>query len=316
LKIYHFDGRTFGIVNFENRYFIDIGTVALTIGIFAEMMLLKLDGGLATTAWWKNKVEQSIETWIISGLILDVESTRKRFATLAYKLTSFLGEYLMKLVDIPAQLFSCCSNPSIISMDGIVLSVEQDRIQQANLASPWLNGRSSRHRATTRSLRNVVQNASKHDRNLLLAFSTTGIEREELEQLERSLTPELFGLLDLVKKEKDGMFDCSEPLQPFFNSCSKIIFPAVHYLPASVWAVSVSICNTRKVQPEQFAMIATNAPLFSQFLGFMMVQSCRSSMDSVLLEITTVCLFCRTYPSAGTELLPGISASFDRDSKG
>jgi hypothetical protein len=257
----------------------------LTIGVFAELMQLKLDGGLATTAWWKNKVQQTIEAWISAKLCDErrVEETRKRFTALANKLTSFLGEYLMKLVEIPTQLFACCSNPDIISMDGIVLSVEQNRIQSAKLSSPWLNNQTSRHRATTRPQRNIIQTTSKADRNLLAAFTKSGITQEELDRLQTSLNSDIFVMIDLVKIQFDGKYHCNEPLQQFFQSCTKQIFPAAHYMPPSVWTTAASVCSNKKVTIAEYYATANDAPMFAAFLAFMMGQRSATAIDAVFI---------------------------------
>lgn len=249
-------------------------------------MQLKLDGGLATSAWWKTKVEQTIDNWIAFDMCTtsEIHYTRKRINALASKLTSFLGEYLMKLVDIPTDLFTCCQNPSIISMDGIVLSVEQDRIRRANLSSPWLSEQTSRHRATTRVGRNIIRTTSKFDRDLLGAFATTGIDQDQLGRLGVSLEPAIFEMIQLVKKqnkERTG-FVCNESFRSFFRSCSKQIFPAAHYLPYSVWIVAESVGINRSINVEQYDLAARNAPMFASHLNFIRNQQSETAVNTVL----------------------------------
>lgn len=310
-RVHYFDGRRYGLVNFENRYVIDIGNLCHVISaVFAELMQLKLDGGLATSAWWKSKTEQSLEVWLAKGRCeaAGVADLRKRFNALSSKLTSFLGEYLMKLVNIPANLFACCENPSIISMDGIVLSVEQNRIRNANLSSPWLMEQSSRHRATTRLQRNILQTTLKYVRDLIYAFATNGITHEELLKLELNLDSALFELIILAQTEIGSKLASNEHLRPFFRSCSKQIFPAAHYMPPSVWRIAEEVWKTRVVSINDYHYTAINAPMFAQFLRFMMIQQNTNGIDTVY-SYTNASVFnssssSTTYPKILIRIIP------------
>ena len=66
----------------------------------------------------------------------------QKFKYLSGKINRYFCQFL-GLLDNPIQSFSCCVNPDIITLDGIVLSIDSSRIRRQNLQSPWICGQSN-----------------------------------------------------------------------------------------------------------------------------------------------------------------------------
>lgn len=88
---------------------------AFIVGLFYELLELKINAGTPTYAWWKVKVDMTL---LSHGIPQDVVvRQRKLWMGLASRLTSFLYEYL-RIVQLPDRMFGCCLNPEMISVDG------------------------------------------------------------------------------------------------------------------------------------------------------------------------------------------------------
>ena len=61
----------------------------------------------------------------------------KEFKKFDAKNQSFFCQFLT-LLQHPDNAYICCQNPDIITLDGLVLSIETRRIQQQNLTEPWI----------------------------------------------------------------------------------------------------------------------------------------------------------------------------------
>jgi len=61
----------------------------------------------------------------------------KSLRSLTQKINRFFCQFLT-LLQHPDNAYICCQNPDIITLDGLVLSIETRRIQQQNLAEPWI----------------------------------------------------------------------------------------------------------------------------------------------------------------------------------
>lgn len=109
---YEYDGRSDGVLNYNNLYLFDIGmSLILTQELFYELMELKLNAGTPTHAWWKAKVDVYLK---ISN---ENRELRKSWMALSGRLTSYLSEFLT-LIEYPSSLFGCCEHPEIVCADG------------------------------------------------------------------------------------------------------------------------------------------------------------------------------------------------------
>lgn len=85
------------------------------VSLMIELMDMKLYAGLATEAWWKNKVDLQANS--LNAVEYDVPALQKTWNGLKSKLTVYAAEYC-GLVDYPPNLFRCCI-PTKISCDGL-----------------------------------------------------------------------------------------------------------------------------------------------------------------------------------------------------
>ena len=88
---------------------------------------------------WKSKIETYCE------FEKDFESTKIKRQTLN-TLSGLVNRYFtlfLELVELPKDSYMCCGNPEVITLDGIVLSVETSKIKQQGLKTPWIIGESN-----------------------------------------------------------------------------------------------------------------------------------------------------------------------------
>ena len=84
MDIYPFDGRPYGILNFNDSIFV-------TVELFQELLHLKLNAGLPTNAYWQSKVET---------LLLDsyrntaLSETRKYWMNMSGKVIAFEAYFI------------------------------------------------------------------------------------------------------------------------------------------------------------------------------------------------------------------------------
>ena len=58
---------------------------------------------------------------------------------LSGKINRYFCQFL-ELLEQPMNSFMCCTNPEIVTLDGIVLSIEAARIRDQKLTYPWIAG--------------------------------------------------------------------------------------------------------------------------------------------------------------------------------
>ena len=90
------------------------------------------------------------------------------FKMITGRINRYFCQFL-DLLDHPIESFNCCSNPEIVTLDGIVLSIETARIMRQNLNYPWMSGHSNKRykfieiisinlRSSTRLQRSLINN--------------------------------------------------------------------------------------------------------------------------------------------------------------
>jgi hypothetical protein len=254
---------------------ISVNTV-LTLGLFYELLDMKINAGTATYAWWKVKVDMTL---LSNGMPKDfIRRQRKLWMGLASRLTSFLCEYLL-IVEIPDRLFGCCLNPDIISVDGnqlanspgIVLSVTSKRIIEAELIQPWLDATPLRDRATTRSDRAVIV-LSQRAKLSLHDFSHTGVSLTNYDYAEKEVkkaSQAIWRVMIQCTHKTADVAKCHQSQRTFFSACSKPIFPAAHFLPPQSWTAVQEFLDTYGILPAMVLQcIAIAAPQLSLLLPY------------------------------------------------
>lgn len=208
---------------------------------------------------------------------------RQRWMGLSNVLTSFLAEFY-SILDYPKALFSCCDNPEIVSADGItylitgiVLSIESDRIKAENLQTPWKAEGHIRQRATERAERSILYLPDKADRLLLHTYARKGLQKEEYDRLLDILRSRVKAIVSLLQvssiTDDSALIRCHPTLVPFFSSCSKSIFPALHFIPPSVWPVLEVFLETRMLPLDSINLLSVHSPMLAGFFSFYHQQS-------------------------------------------
>jgi hypothetical protein len=156
--IYHYDGRCDGIVNFGNAKL-------FCIELFLEALEFKTNAGVPTQAYWKSKLNTLAVAEQLDPLFSLIE---KEWSNLAGKINEMMMHFV-RLIDYPERIFQCCENPKIVTVDGIVLSVESSRIQSRKLKEPWIVPEASATRFSSRIHRHLIL-LNKGDRELLREY--------------------------------------------------------------------------------------------------------------------------------------------------
>lgn len=138
-KVFEFDGRSVGLIN-RNYMIFPVETMY-------ELLQSKVSSGVPTYAWWSNRIYASM---LGNGQSAEIRHEQRqkmlRYAGIVNQVfVEFCG-----LLDIPDSLFHCCDAPDVICVDGIVLSIETNRINEAKLKQPWKKPQTSVWRATDR----------------------------------------------------------------------------------------------------------------------------------------------------------------------
>ena len=168
------------------------------------------------------------------------------FKMITGRINRYFCQFL-DLLDHPIESFNCCSNPEIVTLDGIVLSIETARIMRQNLNYPWMSGHSNKRykfieiisinlRSSTRLQRSLIKLNKEH---VVLLESYTGKE---------GLTHQNFIALFLAYKENPCIkllqclcqenrspYICPKPIRLFFRSIRKAVCSAISITPKWIW---------------------------------------------------------------------------------
>jgi hypothetical protein len=224
-KTFYYEGRENCLLNFDNRHFI-------CAELFYSLLDLKLRTGLATNAWWNSLVE------IYARLIVNQDhktALRRKLERLSGRINQYFIDFL-KLLEYSNSHIKCCDgSPDIITLDGIVMSIEAQRIRDANLSQPWIT-ETNFNRQSTRKDRNVLELNLAQKKLLDLYTSRTGVMINDFDHLcsEYSGNP----VLVLMKASASIVGGCyvSHPLlRRMVRSFRKDISPAISILPSLLW---------------------------------------------------------------------------------
>lgn len=96
---------------------------------------------------WLNLLEHYTECNSVLNIdsagILKNSKNINYLKTIAGKINRYFCQFL-ELLNQPMESFKCCGNPEIITLDGIVISIEAKRIRAENLNYPWIIGTSNK----------------------------------------------------------------------------------------------------------------------------------------------------------------------------
>lgn len=259
--------------------------------LFLELSELKVNGGVPTHTWWKAKVDVSLKVMPATDLMK--KQLEKFWTKLSSKLTMFLAEYY-RIVEYPISLFTCCKTPKIVSADGtcyylvvgIVLSIESKKIRAANFQHVWSSQVRSKIRAGTRKSRAVLPSLKKEDREELRTYAYDGIPSSQFasfqSRIEKICDP--IGTLILVSSVQTvgNLTICDKLLVPFFASCAKLIFPAIHLIPVCLWATMERFIAENQIDKDTMEVITKQAPLLSSLFQYRLTIQCEHASRIVM----------------------------------
>jgi hypothetical protein len=125
---YEYDGRADGIVNFGN-------SKLFCVELMMELLEFKLNGGVPTQTYWKSKLNSiALTHWSAAERQARFEQCQKEWHGISGKLNEMMTCFI-RLIDYGPKIFKCCTNPKVLCIDGIVLSVENSRIERRNSVS-------------------------------------------------------------------------------------------------------------------------------------------------------------------------------------
>lgn len=209
----------------------------------------------------------------------------KFWTKMSSQLTMFLAEYY-RIIEYSTGLFTCCKSPRIVSADGkidylvigVVLSIESKKIRAANFQHTWSSQVKSKIRAGTRNSRAVLSDLKKEDRESIRAYAYDGIPSSEFgafqSRIEQLCDP--IGTLILVSSVQavGNLTICNKLLVPFFASCAKEIFPAIHLIPVSLWSTMERFVADNDIDKDTMEFVTKHSPLLSNLFQYWLSLNC------------------------------------------
>jgi hypothetical protein len=137
-----------------------------------DMLNFKYYAGLATNTYWKVK---SFSNVVYMDPFDEYRmAVEKYWLEMASKVNTMIVDYI-NMVDFGQDIFRCCDHPAIVCVDGIVLSVKNDRIKRQGLTKPWLLDGELKTRFSDRKYRNLIT-FKKEDREILRSYIREGLK--------------------------------------------------------------------------------------------------------------------------------------------
>lgn len=152
--------------------------------------------------------------------------------------------------------------------------MESARIRSAQLSNPSVDPEQLQGRSSTRASRSVLYLPSKSLRSLLSDYSMGGNSPAEYQQLYRKvveLRPSIGKLMEISSQRQGQLISAHPKLKRFFHNCTKAIFPAICFIPKSLWGDIASMLTSRKIAPETVQKIGMESPILRQFLNWVYV---------------------------------------------
>ena len=164
----------------------------------------------------------------------------------ASKFNRYFCQFL-DLLDNPIDSFTCCNDPEIITLDGIVLSIDSSKIRRQNLKSPWIFGESNQryvlfiemlfyNRVSTRHGRSILNLSKVHCSYLEEYTGKEGLSADKRNELVATYfdNPCIL-LLDSICLTQSPPFKPPPAIKLFFQSIRKSVCPAISIAPKELW---------------------------------------------------------------------------------
>lgn len=271
---YDFDGRSYGIMNYANRYL-------FTVELILDLLEFKAVSGTPTYSYWQARNNTMLRAWPKK----QTEALKKTWMNMAGRVNGIMTGYL-RLVDYPVNHFQCCKDPDVVCIDGIVLSVESRRI---NTTTPWVDSRAMRTRYTKKEERSVVV-LSASQKQLLKDFIRTGILLEDLEEMASELDSALGNFMVLNCYSENNLVQCPYLLKRFYQSLYKWISPACSIAPSGTWDILQDIIAQEVIPFDYISQITELSPVLLDIISYISTISNDRSKYSAGMQLLSLIL--------------------------
>ena len=217
-----------------------------------------------------------------------------------------LTQYL-ELIDYPSKSFLCCSNPSCITVDGIVLSVKNNLIKEQFQPEQWLDSQHLHQRFSTRNYRNII-NFSKEDRKIIRFFCRgdgtniyliKGLSIGELQRFQTlhknrktNINHPVTQIMEISATKIGIRYHCHPMYAFFLRSLYKDITPASIIAPQAIWCQLKELIVTQKLNPIIVQTVQLHSPVLDKL--FVLAMEKRSEKDFFDTFLSLVELIYRT----------------------
>ena len=111
----------------------------------------------------------------------------------------------------------------------------------------------------------------RDDRERLQKFAYSTIDAAEFELLYQAVYMKCKCIAELMKYcayRTESDIACHAALHLFFKSCTKQIFPAIHFLPKCVWKDIELLLETRSLDVSIMESVVANSPALAGFFAY------------------------------------------------
>lgn len=218
-KKVHFDGHSFGLVNYKNK-------VIMCATVCREYLITYSNSGISFLSWWRSKYSLLIDTLPLKEAAATNKWLDEQRSDIAQCVIGFA-----ELIDYPSQYLGCCPNPSRITMDGIVLSVESKRIPE--FTENWITQQVG-FRASNRETRSLIIDVQDEFKVAVLLCTKKQVPFDTCKHF---ISAQHSGLAVvchiLVKKfHRQPFVSLSSSLKSFLSCFTKKTNPAIRMAPA------------------------------------------------------------------------------------
>jgi hypothetical protein len=275
---YEYDGREDGIVNFGN-------SKLFCVEVFMDMLQLKIHSGLPTKAYWASKLavlqlsQHEDPLWPV---------LKKEWLGIGGKLNEMMVAFIRLIVFEPT-MFQCCASPQAICIDGIVLSVDNQRIASRKLKEPWIkeSNLTGVNRFSTRSDRQLIT-LTQEEKEMIKEYILIGITKSDFVKLKnrhlQSPLIKFMGRTSIVKPPNADInqetYHCEPLLIDLFHCQYKCIAPCVAYAPSFIWETLEEIVHSTIIKHEQVQFIDSYSKVMGRVCLYL------SKVDATSPEMT------------------------------
>lgn len=213
-----FSGCSKGYINYNNKIIIGIEIILEYLNLFAS-------SGLPFESFWKSRF--STDTSSLKGNIFDNIDKWNAYKTKIHAAFAITVEQMI----FPTEWRKCCSNPKIVSMDGIVASVAKKKLKK--YAEPWKLG-TVKKKLTVRSKRQLEQLEAKDISLIKASLDKKQLEGNSVEYWGHSKNIVLQLISLCYEKKKRNIYKLDTSTQPFLMFVCKNVASVRSLVPEQI----------------------------------------------------------------------------------